>query len=113
MAKAKIRLKPYDFVLPYEKDEDDHTIWKLKPLTGSEKELCMTATDNGLRFTPDKYDKALKLGLIGWEKYNDENGTPVEFNKENFDQIETDDRVLLAFEIFYNTNLSGEQSKNS
>ena len=55
--------------------------------------------------------EVLKIGLTGWENYNDEDGAPVEFNDEEFETIEDELMADLVREI--SGNIKEEDAKNS
>lgn len=123
------------FVLPEERElppEQQTTFW-LRDLTAAEsaqlKDLGMAydqGSDSTMMRTGTSALRAVRAGLVGWDNFADEHGTPVEFathraaplgrsidapNDATLDRIPLDVLLLLAGAIT-NTRLTLEDAGN-
>ena len=80
------------------------------PDADAEGNIQLGSWDDALK----NYDvqlEVLKIGLMGWTNYNDEDGVPVEFEPSEFETIEDELMADLVREI--SGNVKEEDAKNS
>ncbi len=130
MARA-VSLKPFRHILERERalPKEEQTVWTLRRLSASEREQvndfqfsrAKEAKEVALRFNQDEVANAyLRIGLLGWENFLDENGVKLAFAppvsglcpKSNYDLIAPEDRYELADAIEKGNTLGESEIKN-
>ena len=110
------RLTTKDYVTEGDKDSDDQTVFKLKPLNGLQymDVIAELRTDeNGeAGLTGKGLGLAIKYGLAGWENFNDEDEKELKFNKLNVSKVPPIVLTELAGEIINRSEAGGEERKN-
>lgn len=112
MIKGLKKVAPVWYTPEAEKDEDNPTRFKLRPLTPSESEACMNAKPGELVFPPSVRSKIIQHGLVDWENVPDGNGGLIECIPMNYDEISIELRGELSGEIISMSILSEEERKN-
>lgn len=73
------------------------------------------AEQGGVKFTGQSIRAAIASGMLGWEGFQDENGTPVPFSGDvdrNLERLGFGLAAELFGEIVSMSNLSADQAKN-
>ena len=107
---------PVDYILNSDKDSGNPTVFKLKPLTGTE--YLEVASE--FSFSPEGDTKlsgkgmrlAIKYGLTGWTNFLDENDRQVKFSKGNIDKIPPVALMELTNAILEQSEAGEDLSKN-
>jgi len=113
IAKSKTKLQPYWYTMESEREQENPTRWYIQPLKPAQRELLTTFDSHrNLGFHMHSYNQALLFSLIDWQNFNDEDGDPVIFSKENFELMDEVDRTYLALEIYNGSYLKEQERKN-
>lgn len=81
-----------DFSLPG--DEENPTVFKLKPLSGAERMHCIayaTSSGRNIEYGVESMKVAVRYGLVGWENFGD-----APFSKNMDDNIRLMDMVTFT-----------------
>lgn len=106
------KVSPSWYTPESEKKEKKPTRFKLKPLTPPEMESIYTATEMGLGIPPANYGQVLKMGIVDWENFLDENGRDIKCKWTEHHRIPGDLRFELAMEVIDRSQISGDESGN-
>lgn len=81
---------------------------KIKPLTGSEFfDVLQNPGGAGIK-------AACRLGVVGWENFNDADGAPVEFGRQKINElIPPKYQLVIGTKIISISSFDGEKTKNS
>jgi len=105
------------YIPEIDKDSDEPTSFKLKPLSGVHYMSIMAEVtelgDGESRITGNGLRLAIKHGLVGWDNFNDAQGNKMKFNPVNVKKIPPAILTELAGEIISRSEVGGEQIKNS
>ncbi len=112
---ALTKIAPTWYTPESEKDSDDPTRFKIRPLTPPERESVTELDDDGsFNIPPKNFGQVLRLGVVDWENFNDaETGKPIKFSYTNHWRIPWEIRLELAGQILISSQLSGDEEKNS
>jgi len=106
-----------DYICAADKESDEPTTFKLKPLSGMHyMEIMAEVTDSGngeQRISGNGLRLAIKHGLTGWDNFPDDNGKDLKFNSMNLQKIPPVELAELAGQILSISEVSGAQTKNS
>lgn len=105
MAKAIELVVDKEFVSKHDNDEIK-TTWIIRTLTGIEFMRC---TASGYV----DYEMTIMLGLVGWKDFNNEDGSPIEFSKENIGRIPPLILQDISFQIQSLSSMGDDERKNS
>lgn len=102
-----------------EEDDDEITSnpnptrFKLRPLTPPQLESVMQSQPGvGIVVPISRYSEVLKMGLIDWENFTEENGKELKPNFTNHHLIPQKIRMELGSEIIDISQIDEEDSKN-
>lgn len=99
--------KPHDYICECDKKlpKPEQTVFKVRFLTAEEqaelRDIMYSVSGMGAnrseRFlTGTVANKALEIGLQGWERFTYDDGTDIPFSKENFSSIRPKERDEIA-----------------
>lgn len=117
MLKALKALKPEFYVPITERDSSTPTRFMLRPLDGIERlDVAFYRDDFGnISLSSNAAKSALKYGLMGWENFMNEDGSPVLYTADrdaNMKLLPAELVVELATEIWVRSVLTEEERKN-
>lgn len=101
-----------------DKPEESRIRYKIRGLISTEAiAVTWTQDEEGhAHMTPKGANSALEYGLLGWENWKDDDGTPIEFDPKNrrlnILKLYPLDAIELPHEIWSRTFLSEEARKN-
>jgi len=117
-----IKAKPLDGLVPFwhvpegQGDNDAPTEFNLKPLDGMQHAEvyaeCKIA-DGMVTLSSSAIQLCLKYGLVGWKNFNDDEGQPIGFSRNNIRTVPGDTLLELATRVFNSSYLTAGQEKNS
>ena len=121
IAKTPNEVWPYILKAERNKPKKERTVFKLKFLNSAER-----ATIDDTRYQSGAGTASIETairGLVGWENFNDGNGSPVVFKKqlvsgeevccqENLDYLDRDNFIELVAAISNNNRLTEDEVKN-
>lgn len=129
MARAISPIGEFEYVLMAERElpEDQQTVFKCRTLSGIERLKARAAIGRGASLSGDVGDKwepdfegwllvaaeALPRGLIGWERFLDVKGKPIEWpgTLQAVGMINPSDAGEIGQEIWVRSNIDADQKK--
>jgi len=88
--------------------------FRIRSLTPPELESVMEFTAGGFGVPPRNYTAVLRLGLLGWERFEDpDTGRDYKISLSNHNKIPSDIRMDLAGEIVQRSRQTEDESGNS
>lgn len=105
-----------EYIPEDDKDSENPTVFRLKPLNGMQYMEVMSEVKrvgDFLRVSGDGLKLAIKYGLVGWKDFYDENGKDVKFNPHTVLRVPSDVLAELADKIISISRLEGTEIKNS
>ena len=104
---------PSWFTPKAEEESESPSKFQIKPLTGEQMTELFFILDDDLALNYQASKLLIKYGLIGWSGLEDHEGTNLEFSAEAIKMIPPLLSILIAGEIFKNSQLTVRQTKNS
>lgn len=112
MATAAEKVAPFDYTLESDKDAQQKTVFKLRPLSAIE---YIKASDMHVFGRAECFDYVLRTAMQGWEHFTDAQGKEIKFSRksaENIGWLTTEQITELANKVLEVSNLDETERKN-
>ena len=109
--KALSKIAPDWYTPDGQKDKPNPTRFKIRPLTPPEYESLLEVEGINFVIRPGRYADVLRMGLVDWENFSDENDQPVSHSIADHARIPGPIRIELATTILIRSRLTPEEKK--